>query len=88
MNCFTLDKEDFTGGKRMVSSPFPLTAKFSTLFTDIQGIAYLKLPEFKWNHCIGFIQLSKQSEMLQAINLSSKEVGCLVSSVECPQTPL
>lgn len=40
-------------------SPFPVTAKFSTLFTDIQGIAYLKLPKFKWNHCIGFIQLSK-----------------------------
>lgn len=45
----------------MISSPFPVTAKFSTLLTDIQGIAYLKLPEFKWNHCIGFIQLSKQS---------------------------
>lgn len=40
---------------------FPLTAKFSALFIDIQGIAYLKLPEFKWNYCIGFIQLSKQS---------------------------
>lgn len=45
----------------MVFCPFPVTAKFSALLKYIQGIAYLKLPEFKWNHRIGFIQLGKQS---------------------------
>lgn len=55
-----LTKKILQGERKMVSS-FPATAKFSTLFTDTQGIAYLKLPEFKWNHWIGFIQLSKQS---------------------------
>lgn len=47
VNCFTLDKENLTGGRKLVSCLFPVAAKFSTLFTDIQGIAYLKLPEFK-----------------------------------------
>lgn len=46
VKCFTLDKENFMG-KEKGSPPFPVTAKFSTLFSDIQGIAYSKLPKFK-----------------------------------------